>query len=55
MNREEGMSKEKVLIVEDEEDILQLLSFNVEAAGYEVISSSDGYEACTWPLRTTPN
>ena len=26
------MSKEKVLIVEDEEDILQLLSFNVEAA-----------------------
>ncbi len=38
------MSKEKVLIVEDEEDILQLLSFNVEAAGYEVIASADGYE-----------
>ncbi len=38
------MRKETVLVVEDDEDILNLLRFNLEAAGYEVLASTDGYE-----------
>lgn len=36
------MSKPKVLIVEDEVDILNLLRYNFEAAGYPVCTAKDG-------------
>jgi two-component system phosphate regulon response regulator PhoB len=36
------MTKDSILIVEDDADILQLLSYNLEAAGFEVSSASDG-------------
>lgn len=38
------MQKETVLVVEDDEDILQLLVFNLESAGYEVVAVRDGFE-----------
>lgn len=38
------MKKDKVLLVEDDEDILNLLVFNFEAAGYETITCMDGYQ-----------
>ncbi len=38
------MQKETILVVEDDEDILNLLQFNLEAAGFAVIASADGYE-----------
>ncbi|MCG8454297.1 MAG: response regulator [Spirochaetales bacterium] len=34
--------KEKLLIVEDEADIRELVSFNLEMSGYEVIKAADG-------------
>lgn len=39
------MSKLKVLIVDDESDILDLLEYNLEKEGYEVIKALDGEEA----------
>ena len=36
--------KKTVLVVEDEEDILALLQFNLMKAGYEVICAADGEE-----------
>ncbi|MDC7224405.1 MAG: response regulator transcription factor [Spirochaetales bacterium] len=36
--------KEKLLVVEDEVDIRELISFNLEMCGYEVIRASDGME-----------
>lgn len=39
------MSKTMVLIVEDDPDILQLLAYNVEAAGFEVMTAGDGHGA----------
>ena len=34
----------RILIVEDEPDILALLAFNLESQGYEVLTASDGEE-----------
>lgn len=39
------MSKTMVLIVEDDPDILQLLAYNVEAAGFDVATAVDGHGA----------
>ena len=36
---------QRVLVVDDEPDIVELLTFNLRAAGYEVISAKDGLEA----------
>lgn len=38
------MEKKRILIVDDEEDILSLLKFRLEANNYEVLSASDGQE-----------
>lgn len=38
------MQKQSILVIEDDEDILNLLKFNLEAAGYDVLTSTDGYE-----------
>ncbi|MCU0587335.1 MAG: response regulator transcription factor [Syntrophobacteraceae bacterium] len=38
------MSKMKIVIVEDDTDILQLLAYNMQASGFEVITSRDGFE-----------
>lgn len=39
------MAKASILIVEDEADILHLLTYNIQGAGFDVLTSSEGYEA----------
>jgi two-component system, OmpR family, alkaline phosphatase synthesis response regulator PhoP len=39
------MAKEKILIVEDDEDILELLRFNLVKEGYQVATATGGEEA----------
>ncbi|MDQ0148086.1 response regulator [Eubacterium multiforme] len=39
------MAQDKILIVDDEEHILELLKFNVKNAGYEVITANNGVDA----------
>jgi len=39
------VSKDKILLVEDEPDLLQTLAFNFENEGYEVAKALDGKEA----------
>ena len=39
------MAKERVLVVDDEEDILELLRFNLTREGYRVISTTSGEDA----------
>lgn len=39
------MAKSKVLIVDDEQDVTELLEFNLRSAGYDVISADDGATA----------
>ena len=37
--------KQRVLVVDDEEDIIEILTYNLEKEGYEVNSASDGINA----------
>ena len=45
----------RILIVEDEPDILNLLAFNLENSGFEVIKAEDGYEALDKVRKETPD
>jgi two-component system alkaline phosphatase synthesis response regulator PhoP len=41
-----NMAKPMILVVDDERNILELVKFNLEKAGYRVIMAGDGKEAC---------
>jgi two-component system phosphate regulon response regulator PhoB len=43
-NNERDM-KTKILVVDDEPDALELIQYNLRAAGYEVVTAADGEEA----------
>jgi len=49
------VKKETLLIVEDEADIRELISFNLEMSGYEVIKAADGEEGLTLARRHQPD
>ncbi len=38
--------KQKILVVDDEPEAVELLEFNLKLAGYDVITAADGEEAC---------
>lgn len=48
------MAKANILIVEDEADILQLLKYTAETAGFEVATAQDGYEALSLARKQLP-
>jgi two-component system phosphate regulon response regulator PhoB len=41
----EPMAKEKILVVDDEEDILELVRFNLDKDGFKVVCSATGEDA----------
>ncbi len=47
-------SVEKILVVDDEVDILNLLKYSLSNAGFEVITAADGPEALEKARSTTP-
>ena len=47
--------KAKILVVDDEPDVLQLVEYNLNAANYEVVTASDGAEALKKARSITPN
>lgn len=49
------MAKEKILIVDDEEDILRLVDFNLAREGYSVISATSGEKALGLARSEAPN
>ncbi|GAW93561.1 response regulator transcription factor [Calderihabitans maritimus] len=46
---------ETVLVVDDEENIVELVSFNLESAGYQVLKAYDGREALEKALECKPD
>jgi len=40
-----AMAKEKILVVDDEEDILELVTYNLTREGYQVAGAISGEEA----------
>ena len=49
------MSREKIVVIEDEPDILELLQFNLSREGYEVASAGTGNEGLATVRRETPD
>ena len=49
------VNKVKVLVVDDEEDILELLEYNLKKAGYEVFKGRNGQEAVAIAIAETPD
>jgi phosphate regulon transcriptional regulator PhoB len=46
--------KPKVLVVDDEPDVIELLEFNLRGAGFEVVSAEDGATALKKARESTP-
>lgn len=46
---------QRILIIEDERDIADLIAFNLERAGYEVVQAHDGIEGVETALRERPD
>ncbi len=49
------MDKEKILLIEDEQDISDLVTINLEAAGYSVVDVYDGLEGFLAAEREKPD
>jgi len=47
--------KEKILIVEDEKDIVKMLDYNLKKEGYRTLAASDGEEALDKAAREHPD
>jgi len=46
--------KQRILVVDDEPDLLELIEVNLKAAGYEVLSASNGKEGLQMARQTMP-
>ncbi len=49
------MSRHTILVVDDEQDILQLLDFNLRQAGFDVLTAADGADALQIASRDLPD
>lgn len=49
------MAHEKILIIEDEKDILELIAFNLECSGYTVYKASNGEDGLPIAQKEIPN
>lgn len=49
------MSRKKIVIIEDEPDILEVLSYNLKREGYEVFTAADGSAGLALVRRETPD
>jgi len=49
------MTKEKILVVEDDEDILQLLTFTFESAGFDVRTAANGRDGLVRAMDFRPD
>jgi DNA-binding response OmpR family regulator len=50
-----GRVKQKILVVDDEPEAVELVEFNLEAAGYDVSTAGDGAEALNKARRIQPS
>ena len=49
------MANERILIVDDEEDVLELAQYNLEQSGYHVETAASGEQALTYSKKKTPD
>ncbi len=49
------MSKRKIVIIEDEPDILEVLSYNLRREGFEILAATDGAQGLAMVKREKPD
>lgn len=49
------MAQQKILVVDDEPDILELVQYNLEKEGFSVYTASNGREAIQMAIEVTPD
>ena len=49
------MAHEKILLIEDEKDILELIAFNLEFSGYDVVKASNGEDGLKLAKKVVPD
>jgi two-component system, OmpR family, phosphate regulon response regulator PhoB len=49
------MSKQKILIIEDERDLVEILTYNLTNEGFEVLSATDGQDGLRRAQRELPD
>lgn len=49
------MSKEKILVIEDDLDLRELIEYNLKTAGYEILSAEDGEVGLGLALEKNPD
>ncbi|MBN2243464.1 MAG: response regulator, partial [Acidobacteria bacterium] len=49
------MAKARVLVIDDEKDLIELVRYNLEKEGYHVISAMDGETGMAAALREFPD
>ncbi len=49
------MSKQRILVVEDEHSLLEILVYNLQAEGYEVVTAMDGQQGLMKAQTTLPD
>ena len=47
--------KNRILLVDDEQDILEFISYNLEKEGYEIATASNGFDAIEKALEFKPD
>ena len=47
--------KPRVLVVDDESDFIQLLKYNLENQGFDILTASDGVQALNAARRELPD
>jgi two-component system phosphate regulon response regulator PhoB len=55
MNRGKTMSKATVLVIDDEPDLIELVRYNLDKEGFDVVASSDGESGLEIARRRTPD
>jgi two-component system phosphate regulon response regulator PhoB len=49
------MANEKILIVDDEEDVLELVRYNFDRSGYQIETATSGEEALSKARKSSPD
>lgn len=50
-----SIAKQKILVVDDEPDIVELIAYNLKREGYQVYTASNGQEAVSTAKKTMPD
>lgn len=51
----ECTDRRRILVVDDDEDIVELVSFNLRGAGYDVVTAANGADALLRAAETRPD